>query len=176
MVFLGGISASKSPQVSRTFLSIMADLNNRWSPLLLSFPNLPVLVHLADCFRCTIYNWYHRHLHVSFFFISQARSRYLSLFSLSYSFSLGSAGTAKSTIRQVIFFCWLSLGLVVWPRSGDPSVTHNPWKLCMFHSPGGIVSFGYTTCSYGWVELSSDGSKYVAISVMQGSSYESRSR
>ena len=27
--------------------------------------------------------------------------------------------TAKSTILQVLFFCWLLLGLVFWPRWGD---------------------------------------------------------
>ena len=45
------------------------------------------------------------------FFSSLARSRYLSLFLLSFSFTPWSAGTAKSTIRQVHFFCCLSLRL-----------------------------------------------------------------
>ena len=38
------------------------------------------------------------------FFNSQARSRYLSFFSLTFNFILWSAGTAKSTILQVLFF------------------------------------------------------------------------
>ena len=44
------------------------------------------------------------------FFNSQARSKYLFFFSLSFSFILWSAGTAKSTILHVLFFlfcCWL---------------------------------------------------------------------
>ena len=43
------------------------------------------------------------------FFNSLARSRYLSFFSLSFRFILWSAGTAKSTILQILFFfcCWL---------------------------------------------------------------------
>ena len=41
------------------------------------------------------------------FFNSLARSRYLSFFSLSFSFILWSAGTAKSTILQVFFFFFL---------------------------------------------------------------------
>ena len=48
------------------------------------------------------------------FFSSLARSRYLSLFSLSFRFTLWSAGTAMSTIQQVLFFIdyhWL-IGLV----------------------------------------------------------------
>ena len=62
----------------------------------------------------------------TFFFSSLARSRYFSHFSLSFSFTLWSAGTAKSTIRQVLFFfCWLSLGLVVWPKLDVPLVSQN---------------------------------------------------
>ena len=38
------------------------------------------------------------------FFSSLARSGYSSLFSLSFSFTLWSTGTAKSTIRQILFF------------------------------------------------------------------------
>ena len=38
------------------------------------------------------------------FFDYQARSRYLSFFSLSFSFTVWSAGSEKSTILQVLFF------------------------------------------------------------------------
>ena len=38
------------------------------------------------------------------FFSSLAKSKYLSLFSLSFSFTLWLAGTAKSAIRQFLFF------------------------------------------------------------------------
>ena len=48
------------------------------------------------------------------FFNSLARSRYLSFFSHSFSFILWSAETAKSTIQQILFFCWLLFGLVIW--------------------------------------------------------------
>ena len=41
------------------------------------------------------------------FFYSLARSRYLSFFPYSFRFILWSAGTAKSTILQILFFCWL---------------------------------------------------------------------
>ena len=53
----------------------------------------------------TNYNWYNRHSHVSqllfFFFNSLTRSKDLFFFSLSISFT---TETAKSTIRQVLFF------------------------------------------------------------------------
>ena len=57
------------------------------------------------------------------FFYSLARSRYLSLFSLSFNFTMWSVKTAKSTIQQVLFLWWLSLGLIVWPRLNDPFVS-----------------------------------------------------
>ena len=54
----------------------------------------------GDCTKSTNYNWYNRHFHVPQFFNSLARSRYLSLFSLSFNFTLRSAGTAKFS-----FYC-----------------------------------------------------------------------
>ena len=100
---------SKSPQVSRTLLSILAVLNNAvvWmvstrpptskssSPFsnpLVTVPNAPITIGIiVTCmFRS--------------FFNSLTRSRYLSLFAHSFSFILWSAGTAKSTIWQVLFF------------------------------------------------------------------------
>ena len=35
-----------------------------------------------------------------------------------------------------LFFCWLLLGLVVWPKLGDSFVCQNPWGVC--------VSFSWT--------------------------------
>ncbi len=46
--------------------------------------------------------------HSLFVFVFQFPSKYLSFFSLSFNFTLWSAGTAKSTIRQVLsFFVWI---------------------------------------------------------------------
>ena len=69
------------------------------------------------------------------FFNSLARFRYLSFFSLSYNFTLRSAGTAKSTIRRVLFFCWLLLGLVIRPILNDLSVSQTPWWVFASRSP-----------------------------------------
>ena len=109
MVFHWSLSDSKSPQVSRTLLSILAVLNNAvvWmvstrppnskssSPFsnpLVTVPNAPITI--AIIFTCMFHS----------FFSSLARSRYLSFFSLSFCFILWSAGTAKSTILQVLSF------------------------------------------------------------------------
>ena len=118
MVFHKSLSDSKSPQVSRTLLSILVVLNNAiaWmvstrspasnssSPFnnpLVTVPKAPITVGIIVNFM----------LHS--FFNSLARSRYLSFFSFSFRFILWSAGTAKSTILQVLFFVnYLRSGLL----------------------------------------------------------------
>ena len=112
MVFHWSLSDYKSPQVTRTLLSILAVLNNAVvsmvptrppiskssSPFnnpLVTVPKAPITIGIIVTFM------FHS------FFNSLARSRYLSFFSLSFSFILWSAGTVKSTIFQILFFLWL---------------------------------------------------------------------
>ena len=109
MVFHWRLSDSKSPQVPGTLLSILAVFNNAvvWtvstrSPtskfsrpfnnLLVTVPKAPITIGIIVTFM------FHS------FFNSLARSKYLSLFSHSFSFILWSAGTAKSTTLQIFFF------------------------------------------------------------------------
>ena len=144
MVFHWSLSDSKSPQVSRTLLSILAVLNNAvvWmvstrpptskssSPFsnpLVTVPKVPITIGIiVTCmFHC--------------FFNSLAKLRYLSFYFHSFSFILWSGGTAKSTILQVLFyfiffFFWLLLGLVFWPRFGDPCVCQSPIGVCVLFS------------------------------------------
>ena len=131
MVFHWSLSDSKSPQVSRTLLSILAVLNNAviWmvsthpptskssSPFsnpLVTVPNTPITIGII--FTCMFHS----------FFSSLARSRYLSFFSLSFCFILWSAGTAKSTILQVLFFLLIIIksGLLAGIR----------WSVCISKS------------------------------------------
>ena len=109
MVSQWSLSDNKSSQVSRTLLSILADLNNAivWTvsirPVIYrsSNPctNPLVTVSSAPVTIGTIVTFmYHS------FFNSQARSRYLSLFSHPFNFTLWSPGMAKSIILQVLFF------------------------------------------------------------------------
>ena len=146
MVFHWRVSDSKSPQVSRTRLRILAILSNAviWivstrpptskssrpfnNPFVI-VPNTPITIGTIVTFM------FHS------FFNSLARSRYLSFFSLSFRFILWSSkvdnysdlfcGPAKSTIilwdSKVdnfadFLFCLLLLGLVFWPGLGDPFV------------------------------------------------------
>ena len=134
MVFHWNLTDSKSPQVSRTRLRILAVRSNSvvWivsthpqtSKSSRPFNNPLVIVPKAPITIGTIVTFmFHS------FFNSLARSRYLSFFSLSFRFILWFAGTAKSTILQILFFflfffffCWLLWGLVFWPGLGDPFV------------------------------------------------------
>ena len=142
MVFHWSLSDSKSPQVSRTLLSILAVLNNAvvwmvstrpptsksFSPFsnpLVTVPNAPITIGII------VTSMFHS------FFISLARSRYL-FFSHSFSFILWSAGTAKSTILQVLFFFWLIIiksGLLAGIR----------WSVCILKSHRSLCeSFSWT--------------------------------
>ena len=184
------VSLPKSPQVSRTLLSILAVLNNAvvWmvstrpptskssSPFsnpLVTVPKAPITIGIIATFmfhsffqfpckvevlivhftffqfypvvsrdiyyyyyyyyyNCYYYYYYYYYLFIywqfftsaladslslefewwqvscsTVFFTSLASSRYLSFFSLSFNFTLWSVETAKSTVLQVLFFCWL---------------------------------------------------------------------
>ena len=85
------------------------------------------------------------------FFNSLARSRYLSFFSHSSSFILWSARTAKSTILQILFFCWWLWGLVFWPRLGDPCVCQSPIGVYVCHFTGQVLGCAYTICWCGQI-------------------------
>ena len=118
MGFHSSLRDSKSPHVSRTLLSILAVLNNAvvwmvstrlptskssrpFNNPLVTVPKAPIIIGIIVTFI------FHS------FFNSLARLRYVSFFSHSFSYILWSAGTAKSTILQILFFV---VGLVFWPR------------------------------------------------------------
>ena len=134
MVFHWRLSDSKSPQVSRTLLSIVAVFSNAvvWmvftrSPTskssrpfinpLVTVPKAPITIGIIVTFM------FHS------FFNSLARSRYLSLFSHFFSFILWSAGTAKSTILQIFFSFFFFVDNYIW-FSGRDYFTH----LRVFHT------------------------------------------
>ena len=109
MVFHKRLSDSKSPQVSRTLPSILTVFNyavvwmvstqpptsKRSRPFnnpLVTVPKAPITIGIIVTFMFHI------------IFDSLASSRYLFLFSHSFSFILWSAGTVKSTILQIFLF------------------------------------------------------------------------
>ena len=119
MVFHWSLSDSKSPQVSRTRLRILAVPSNAvvWivstrppiskssrpfnNPLVI-VPNAPIAIGTIVTFM------FHS------FFNSLTRSSYLSFFSLFFRFILWSTGTAKSTILQIFFLLLLLLLLLLF--------------------------------------------------------------
>ena len=148
MVFHWSLNDSKSPQVSRTFLSILAVLNNAvvWmvstrrptskssrpfnNPLVI-IPKAPITIGIIV--TCMFHS----------FFNSLARSRYLSFFSHSFSFILWSAGTAKSTILH--FFIFFLLLIII--RSG--LLAEIWWSVCMSKSHRSLcVLFSRTGAYY----------------------------
>ena len=148
MVFHWRLSDSQSPQVSRTLLRILAVVNNvvvwmvstrpptsksssPFSNPLVTVLNVPITIGIIV--TCMFHS----------FFNSLARLRYLSFFSHSFSFILWSAGTAKSTILQVLFFCGLLLGLVSWPRLGDPCVCQSPLGVYVCYFLGQMLGCAY---------------------------------
>ena len=144
VVFHWSVSECKSSQVFRTLLSILLIINNAvvWmvsthlpttkssSPFsnpLVTVPKAPITIGIIITFMFHTY------------FNSLVRSRYLSFFSHSFSFILWSAGTAKSTILQILSFfccCWLLFGLVFWLRFGDLPVCQSPIGVYEYHFLG----------------------------------------
>ena len=107
--------------------SIYPLISNYFQSLYQSFPRAPITISISVTFK------FHS------FLSSQVRSRYLSLFSLSH-YSAGS-----------LFFCWLSVGLVVWPELVDLFVSQNPRECCSSHFPIRILGWAYTICSYSQI-------------------------
>ena len=131
MVFHWNLSDSKSSQVSRNRLIILAVLSNAviWivstrpptSKSSRNFNNPLVIVPKAPITICTIVTFmFHS------FFNSLARSRYLSIFSHPFRFILWSAGTAKSNYANSLFL------LLIIIRSG--LLTGIKWSVCMLNS------------------------------------------
>ena len=96
---------------------------------LVTVPNAPITIGII--LTCMFHK----------FFNSLARSRYLSLFSHSFSFILWSPGTAMSTILQFLFF------LLIIIRSG--LLAKIKWSVCMSKSHRSLcVSFTRTGAGF----------------------------
>ena len=168
MIIHWSLSDSKSSQVSRTLLSILAVLNNvvvwmvstrpptsksssPFSNPLVTVPNAPITIGIIV--TCMFHS----------FFNSLARSRYLSFFSHSFSFILWSARTASRQFCKFSFFFflsfffffsffwWLLLGLVFWPWLSDPWVCQSPIGVYVCYFLGQVLGYAYTICSYGQI-------------------------
>ena len=117
-------SNSKSPLVARTLLCILADLNNAVVWMVFTPP-------LISNSSCPNYNWYHRHLYVPYFLNSLAMSRYLSLFSPSFSFYFVVSRNGKvlnlagSLFSFFFFLFFFFVYHSVWSSGRD-------WVICLY--------------------------------------------
>ena len=150
------LSDSKSPQVSRTLLSILAVLNDAvlwmvstrpptsksscpYNNSLVTVPKAPITIGIIVTFKFLS------------LFISLARSRYLSFFSLSFSFICDQLGQQS---RQ---FCKISFFLLIIIRSG--LLAEIRWSVCMSksqrrflcHFLEQVLGCAYTICLYGLI-------------------------
>ena len=135
MVFHWNLSDSKSPEVSRTRLRILAVLSNAviWivstrsltskssrpfnNPLII-VPKAPITIGKIVTFMFPM------------FFKFLARSRYLSFFTHSFRFIFWSSGTAKSKMFHIVFFFLLLLIIII--RYG--LLAGISWSVCMLMS------------------------------------------
>ena len=126
MVFHWSLSDSKSPQVSRTRLSILAVLSNAVDWIVSTLPPISKSYRLFNIALVTVPNAQSLLSCSTPFLNSLARSMYLSFFSLSFRFILWSAGTAKSTILQILVF------LLIIMRSD--LLAGIKWSVCVLKS------------------------------------------
>ena len=149
MVSYWSLCDRQSRQVFRTLLSILAYLNNSvvWmisTHPLISKSSVPVSKHLVTVPRAPITIRITGTFMFYGFFNSLAWLRYLSFFSLSFNFSLWSAGTA-----QVLLFLWTII------RSGR--LAEIGWSACFYKPPMNLcVSFSRMVsglCKYHFIFL-----------------------
>ena len=150
----GVLSESKSLQVSRTLLSILADLNNTLVWIVSTCP----LISKSSCPRTnpfvTLYKEYQLQSLLQspscymfcVFFSSLAKFMHLSLFSLFFQFYrvINRNGKVQYSVGS-LFCCWLSLGLVVWMRLDDLFVSQIIIIIIII-----IYSFGVFHISVSW--------------------------
>ena len=150
MVFHWSLSDSKSPQVSRTLLGILADLNNTvfWmvsTHQLISkssslYTNPLVIVSSAQIISgITVTLIFHS------FFSSLAKFRYLSLFSISVVSRNSKVCYLGGSLFIFFLFCFGHLAKIRWPVCIS--------KVCVCLSAGRILICANTICSYGQIKI-----------------------
>ena len=149
MIFHWSLSDSKSPQVPRTLLIILTDLNdslvwivstrlfisNSSSPCtnpLLTIPRVSITIGITIIFM------FHS------FFNSLASSKCFLSILLCGQPGQKSPKFGKLSVLGLGFFF---IDLVVWPRLDDPFESQNPSVVCASHSLGQILGCTYTICS-----------------------------
>ena len=160
MVFHWSLSDNTSPQIPRTLLSILTDLNNAvvWtvsSCLVIYKSSRPCTNPLVTVIKAPIAIGIIVTFMFHSFFSSLARSRYLPSFCILSTLLCGQPGQQSPQSRKFSLFCWVLLGLVFGPRLGDPFVCQNLRGVCACHSLRQILGCADTICLYGQTSISS---------------------
>ena len=140
MVSHWSLSGNKSPYVSRTILSILANLYNAevWmvsTRPLISKSSSTCINHLVTVPRGPITNG----ITVTFMFLSFFNVLIpLFAFFQFYSVVVGRDSKIHNSAS------WLLLGLIVRPRLRDRLVSQKPRGVCASHSPGQTLGWAYT--------------------------------
>ena len=152
MVFYWSLSDSKSPQVSRTLLSILAVLNDAvvWmvstrppiskssSPFsnpLVTVPNAPITIGIIFT------SMFH-----SFFQFPRKVEVFILLFTFFLFYPVVCRDSKVDYFTSSLFFCLLLLSLVSWPGLGDPFVYQSPIGVYASHFLGQVLGCAYTIC------------------------------
>ena len=157
MVFQRSLRDSKSPQVSRILLSILAVLNNAliWmvstrpptskssSPFystLATAPKAPITIGIIVTFM----------FHTFFFQFPSKVEVLILLFTFFQFYSVVIRDSKVDNFASLSFFCGLFLSLVFWPRLGDPCVCQSPIGVFACHS----LWTDAGSCIYHWLVCS----------------------
>ena len=135
MVFHWSLSNSKSPQVSRTLLSIRSDVNNAviWMSLI-----RPLVFKSSRSLTKRIsYIWYQRHFHVPLLYFSLARFKYLSLCFLW--FLICGPLTRQGALFDKFTCFFLFSFIITWSSllariRWSACISKSLWFLCIFYS------------------------------------------
>ena len=147
MVFHWSLSDSKSPQVSRTLLSILAVLNNAVVWMVSTRPptsksSSPFSNPLVTVLNATNYNWYNCHLHVPQFFQFSSKVEVLILHFTFFQFYSVVSRDSKVDYFASSLFCLLLLLLIII-KSG--LLAGIRWSVCMLKSHKSLcVAFSWT--------------------------------
>ena len=149
MVFHWSLSDNKSPQVSRTLLSILSVLNNvvvwmvstrpltsksssPFSNPLVTVPKVPITIGIIV--TCMFH---------SFFQFPSKVEVLIILFTFLQFYFVVSWDSKIDNFASSLFY-WLLLGLIFWPRLGDPCICQSPIGVYVCYFLGQVLGCAYT--------------------------------
>ena len=143
-----------SPQVSRTHLSILADLNNIRGLVI----SIPPLISIFTGVFSNPFGTFTNAPSITIITVTVMFYSFLSSLAKSVNFLAFFHNYSiicwNNKIHQIscFFFSWFALSLVIWPELGDPFVSQNPIDfMCLIFL---ILASTYTICKYNQIFIS----------------------